>query len=319
MKQLHINLTNWEFRACGDEAWLPAVVPGTVHTDLLRNGVIDQPFYGTNEHDLQWIDKKNWEYRTALTLEEKWQTLAVTELVFAGLDTYADVYVNNVHALSADNMFRSWTVNVKGLLQAGENEIRIVFRSVVTEDLPKLAQLGYDLPAPNDQSELGGLQEQRISVFARKAPYHYGWDWGPRFLTSGIWREAVLWGRDIAVIKDLYIRQNAVSPKDARLTAVVEVDAPEAWSGLLRVTAEGHEWMKAASLVPGNQVVELELVIDTPRLWWCNGLGLPELYNFRAELLQERKRWPCRKLRQGCGKLSWSVHRMSMGLHSVLS
>lgn len=286
MKQLHINLTNWEFRACGDEAWLPAAVPGTVHTDLLRNGVIDQPFYGTNEHDLQWIDKKNWEYRTVLTLEEKWQTLAVTELVFAGLDTYADVYVNNVHALSADNMFRSWTVNVKGLLQAGENEIRIVFRSVVTEDLPKLAQLGYDLPAPNDQSELGGLQEQRISVFARKAPYHYGWDWGPRFLTSGIWREAVLEGRDIAVIKDLYIRQNAVSPNEARLTAVVEVDAPEAWSGMLRVTAEGQEWMKAASLVPGNQVVELELVIDTPRLWWCNGLGLPELYQFRAELLE---------------------------------
>lgn len=286
MKQLQMNLTNWEFRACGEEAWLPAVVPGTVHTDLLRNGVIDQPFYGTNEHELQWIDKKNWEYRTVLTLDEAWQKLAVTELVFSGLDTYADVYVNNVHALSADNMFRSWTVNVKGLLQAGENEIRIVFRSVVTEDLPKLAQLGYSLPAPNDQSELGGLQEQRISVFARKAPYHYGWDWGPRFLTSGIWREAVLEGRDIAVIKDLYIRQNAVSLQEARLTAVVEVDAPAAWSGMLRVSAEGQEWMKAAVLVPGKQQVELELVIDTPRLWWCNGLGEPNLYSFRAELLQ---------------------------------
>ena len=286
MKQLHINLTNWEFRACGDEEWLPAIVPGTVHTDLLRNGIIDSPFYGTNEHELQWIDKKDWEYRTALTLDEEWQTLAVTELVFSGLDTYADVYVNNVHALAADNMFRSWTVNVKGLLRTGENEIRIRFRSVVTEDLPKLAQLGYDLPAPNDQSELGGLQEQRISVFARKAPYHYGWDWGPRFLTSGIWREAVLEGRDIAVIKDLYIRQNTVNQQEARLTAVIEVDAPAAWSGMLRVTAEGQEWTKAAELVPGMQTLELELVIDAPRLWWCNGLGEPHLYHFRAALLR---------------------------------
>lgn len=58
MKQLQISLTDWVFRACGEEAWLPATVPGTVHTDLLRNGRIEQPFYGTNEHDLQWIDKK---------------------------------------------------------------------------------------------------------------------------------------------------------------------------------------------------------------------------------------------------------------------
>ncbi|ETT30739.1 glycoside hydrolase family 2 protein [Paenibacillus sp. FSL P4-0338] len=287
MKQLQIDLSNWEFRACGDDEWLTAVVPGTVHTDLLRNGVIDQPFYGTNEHELQWIDKKDWEYRTGFVLEEAWQTLAVTELVFAGLDTYADVYVNGVHALSADNMFLSWTVNVKGLLRTGKNELHIVFRSVVTEDLPKLAALGYALPAPNDQSELGGLQEQRISVFARKAPYHYGWDWGPRFLTSGIWREAMLTGRNVAAIEDLYIRQHAVNEQEARLTAVIEADAPEAWNGMLRVSTEGQEWMKAVTLVPGKQSIELELVIDRPRLWWCNGLGTPELYHFRAELLQE--------------------------------
>lgn len=286
MKQLQISLTDWVFRACGEGEWLPASVPGTVHTDLLRSGMIEQPFYGTNEHDLQWIDKKDWEYRTVIHLGEDWQTLAVTELNFAGLDTYADVYVNQAHVLSADNMFRAWTVNVKEVLQAGQNEIRIVFRSVVTEDLPKLTELGYPLPAPNDQSELGGLQEQRISVFARKAPYHYGWDWGPRFLTSGIWREAVLTGRDAAEIKDLYIRQNKVNGQEARLTALVEVEAPQAWSGMLRLSAGGQEWMKAALLVQGRQTLELELVIDQPRLWWCNGLGSPELYTFRAELLE---------------------------------
>ncbi|UQZ34914.1 beta-galactosidase [Paenibacillus sp. PK3_47] len=286
MTKLHLELTNWEFRACGDEAWLPAVVPGTVHTDLLRNGLISDPFNGTNEHDLQWIDKKDWEYKTTLTLDESWQGLAVTELNFAGLDTYADVYVNNVHALSADNMFRAWTADVKGLLVAGENEIRVKFRSVVKEDLPKLEKLGYDLPAPNDQSELGGLQEQRISVFARKAPYHYGWDWGPRFLTSGIWREAVLEGRDSAVIADLYIRQNAVTAEEARLTAIIEADVPAAWEGTLRITAEGQEWTQNVSFTGGKQTLELDITLSNPRLWWCNGLGSPELTVFQAELLE---------------------------------
>ncbi|WP_342481128.1 glycoside hydrolase family 2 protein [Paenibacillus sp. FSL L8-0340] len=286
MKPYHLELTNWEFRASGDETWLPAVVPGTVHTDLLRNGLISQPFYGKNEHELQWIDKKDWEYRSKLRLEEEWQSLAITELVFAGLDTYADVFVNNVHALSADNMFRAWTVNVKGLLVAGDNEILVKFRSVVKEDLPKLTQLGYDLPAPNDQSELGGLQEQRISVFARKAPYHYGWDWGPRFLTSGIWREAVLQGRDAAAITDLYIRQNEVKREEARLTAVVEIEAPQACEGMLRITtANGQECMQAVSAPSGKHTVEIDIVVDQPELWWCNGLGTPHLTTFRAELL----------------------------------
>ncbi|MHA6534057.1 beta-mannosidase [Paenibacillus sp. BAC0078] len=289
MKQLQLQLNNWEFRACGDDAWLPAAVPGTVHTDLLRNGLIPQPFYGKNEHELQWIDKKDWEYRTVLQLDEEWERLGVTELVFAGLDTYADVFVNDVHVLSADNMFRSWTVDVKELLRTGENEIRIRFRSVVQEDLPKLERLGYALPAPNDQSELGGLGEQQISVFARKAPYHYGWDWGPRFVTSGIWREAVLEGWDSVKVTDLYIRQNAVTAAEARLTAVVEVDSPAGWDGLLRICSGGQEWMKSVSVQPGKQILELEAVVDQPRLWWCNGLGEPNLTAFRAELLQGGK------------------------------
>ncbi|MRN51435.1 beta-mannosidase [Paenibacillus monticola] len=285
MKQ--INLTNWKFRACGAEEWLAATVPGSVHTDLLKNEMIPQPFYGKNEHELQWIDKQDWEYSTVIHLEEEWQNLASTELIFEGLDTYADVYINDVHILSADNMFRAWKVNVKEWLQTGDNHIRVEFRSVVKEDLPKLAQLGYALPAPNDQSELGGLEEQRISVFARKAPYHYGWDWGPRFLTSGIWRQAVLEGRNAAVITDVYIRQNKIGKEEARLTAVIEVEAPIVWQGLLRITADGQDWMQAVSLKVGMQTLNIDLVIDDPRLWWCRGLGEPNLYTFQAELVQD--------------------------------
>lgn len=172
-------LDQWSFKACDETDWLTAAVPGTVHTDLLRHGLISDPFYGTNEHDLQWIDKKDWEYKSSFELPEGWQEMTQVELVFDGLDTYADIYVNEQHVLSVDNMFRSWRVDVKERLTAGNNEILIKFRSPIKEDLPKLIELGYALPAANDQSELGGLEEQKVSIFARKAPYHYGWDWGP--------------------------------------------------------------------------------------------------------------------------------------------
>lgn len=168
MKQLEMKLAKWEFRGCGDEEWLPATVPGTVHTDLLKNGKIEDPFYGMNEHNLQWIDKKDWEYQTTLQLGEEWSGLSCKELIFEGLDTYADVYVNNVHVLVADNMFLAWRVDVKDQLKIGENNIRVRFRSVVKEDLPKLAKLGYTLPAPNDQSELGGWMNSGLVFLPAK-------------------------------------------------------------------------------------------------------------------------------------------------------
>ncbi|WP_059042120.1 beta-mannosidase [Paenibacillus rubinfantis] len=278
-------INHWSFKACDETEWKPARVPGTVHTDLFRNGLIPNPFDGTNEHDLQWIDRKDWEYETSFELDEAWFALPRLELVFDGLDTYADVTVNGVHVLSADNMFRVWRIDVKPLLQQGTNKMVVRFRSPIAEDLPKLEELGYDLPAPNDQSELGGLGDRRVSVFARKAPYHYGWDWGPRFVTSGIWREVRLEGWCGPVIRDLSIRQDRVNASVAELTAVAEVETAERWEGQLRVTNGEQTWERSVVLEPGTQAVEVPAVISEPKLWWCRGLGEPAMYNFRAELV----------------------------------
>lgn len=277
-------LSNWKFKACDETEWKPAQVPGAVHTDLLRNGVIPDPFYGTNEHDLQWIDKKEWEYETVFELAEVWSALPRIEIVFEGLDTYADVTVNGVHALAADNMFRAWRADIKPLLRHGANTIVVRFRSPVAEDLPKLEKLGYALPAANDQSELGGLGDSRISVFARKAPYHYGWDWGPRFVTSGIWREARIEGWSGPAIRDLHIRQDRVRAAAAELTAVLEIESAYSWAGKLRLSADEQVWERDVDLQPGTQEVSLALTLAEPKLWWCRGLGEPSMYRFRAEL-----------------------------------
>lgn len=277
---------NWTFKACEDQEWLPAQVPGCVHTDLLKLDKIPDPFYGTNEKEIQWIDKKDWEYRTVFDINEDLLSQEHLEIVFDGLDTYADVYVNDQHVLSADNMFRVWNVDVKSIVKAIGNVLRIRFRSPIQEDLPKLEKLGYALPASNDQSDVGGLGDKRVSIFARKAPYHYGWDWGPRFVTSGIWREARLEGWSEVRINDVFIRQNEVTASAASLTAIVEVETFNPIENIIRIGTDGQTWEQAASLQAGVQTIEIPVSINEPKLWWSRGLGDPHMYSFVTEVLK---------------------------------
>ncbi|MCG7382384.1 glycoside hydrolase family 2 protein [Paenibacillus sp. ACRRY] len=277
---------NWTFKACEDQEWLPAQVPGCVHTDLLKLDKIPDPFYGTNEKEIQWIDKKDWEYRTEFDINEDLLSQEHLEIVFDGLDTYADVYVNDQHVLSADNMFRVWNVDVKSIVKSSGNVLRIRFRSPIQEDLPKLEKLGYALPASNDQSDVGGLGDKRVSIFARKAPYHYGWDWGPRFVTSGIWREARLEGWSEVKINDVFIRQNEVTASAASLTAIVEVETFNPIEAIIRIGTDGQTWEQAASLQAGVQTIEIPVSITEPKLWWSRGLGDPHMYSFVTEVLK---------------------------------
>jgi len=299
MRETQLVLSNWKFKACQDQEWMEAIVPGCVHTDLLRNGIIKDPFYKTNEHDLQWIDKIDWEYEAHFDVNDQLFNASTLELVFDGLDTYADVYVNGNHVLSADNMFRTWKANVASMVNAKDNVLLIKFRSPVQEDLPKIEKLGYNLPATNDQSELGGLGAQKISIFARKAPYHYGWDWGPRFVTSGIWREARLEGWSESKITDVYVKQDQVNASKANLTVDVEIESEHEWNGLVKLSAGGQTWEQAAHLKQGTNVIQLPVVIENPKLWWSRGLGDAHLYTFTAELHKEEELMAAKSVRTG--------------------
>ena len=106
------------------------------------------------------------------------------------------------------------------MLRAGANTLRIRFRSPINEVLPIMAKMNYQLPAGNDQGE-------KTSPHTRKAPYQFGWDWGPRFVTSGIWRPVYLEAWDKARVEDLHILQKQVTAEAARLTAEVEVVASD--------------------------------------------------------------------------------------------
>src|SRR5690349_22045294 len=103
----------WQFREVGKTDWHNATVPGCVHTDLLANKLIEDPFYRDNEKKQQWIGKTDWEYQTTFKVTPETIAREKVELVFEGLDTYAQVYVNEQKLLDADNMFRTWRVDAK--------------------------------------------------------------------------------------------------------------------------------------------------------------------------------------------------------------
>jgi len=279
--------TGWEFTSSDTLDWMPARVPGTVHTDLLANGVIGDPYYRTNEKEQQWIDKLDWEYKTTFGVPGELLSRSEVELQFEGLDTYAEVYLNGTLILEADNFFRQWEVPVKTLLQEGENELYILFKSPTRIGLQELEAWGYGLPAANDQSENGGMGDKKVSVFTRKPGYHYGWDWGPRLVTSGIWRPVRLVGWDALKVRDVYYQQKKLDPSQAELNVQVQVESKVQGEAEFQLLLNGRlAQAKQVTLEKGINQIDIPLTIDDPKWWWTFDLGEPYLYAAELRIFQ---------------------------------
>jgi len=276
----------WEFSRTDDNNWRTATVPGTVHTDLLQHKLIPDPFIGTNEKAVQWVDKLDWQYRKTFAVSADWLQQEVVELAFSGLDTYADVYVNEQLVLQADNMFTAPVVNIKPQLKAGDNEVRIVFHSPVKHDMPRFLKEGLIYPAGNDASDIP------LSVYARKAPYHYGWDWGPRLITSGIWRPVQLRAWSKAAIRNSFIQQQSLTDKVAVLNAGITLEATQPGTFKARIESMDKQFSTVeipVTVVKGKNVVQVPFTIKRPERWWPNGLGAQKLYAVKVSLREDKK------------------------------
>jgi beta-mannosidase len=276
----------WQFRQIapgaqnaqnGENGWLPATVPGDVHLDLLANKKIPDPFFRDNESKLQWIEKESWEYKLDFDVTPALLARSNVDLVFEGLDAASVVYVNGVHVLSADDMFRIWRVPVKSSLHTGKNLLRVVFPSPI-----KAAEEA----AAGDPFRLQSKTADK--TYIRKAAYEYGWDWGPRFVTSGIWRPVRLEAWDKVRIADFAIRQRDVSREVAHVDAEVEIEAASAGPARVSVqyTGDGQPvtLSKTVSVHPGRNVIDLPVEIRQPKLWYPAGYGEQPLYEFTARV-----------------------------------
>jgi len=156
-----------------------AKVPGTIHTDLLNNRLIEDPFYSDNELRLNWISECDWVYQTKFDFNK--DTNNNIDLVFEGLDTICEIYLNGTKLGGSDNMFITYKYNVKDILKISDNTLKVIIKSPVRYACQQEKKYGK-LPVALNSSR----------VYIRKAQYSFGWDWGPSFPTSGIWRKVYL-------------------------------------------------------------------------------------------------------------------------------
>jgi beta-mannosidase len=267
--------------------WHAAKVPGTVHTDLLALRLIPDPYAGAPEAGLQWIGLADWEYRTRFDAPRR---AARSDLVFEGLDTFAEVWLNGEKLFDADNAFRTWRIPVQDRLRPKGNELRIVLRSPITRLLPAVRSMPRKL-AGNYPSPYGDEPPDAMTGnFARKPGYHYGWDWGPRYVTAGIWKPVFLESWDAVRIDNVQLRQDHVDEARADIAAVVSAEAVRGGPFDLRLwqVAPGGKRTLAAlrrvELQAGSNRIEVPLRIDRPRRWYPNGYGAQPLYQFEVEI-----------------------------------
>ncbi len=280
----------WEFSQVGKGEWLPATVPGTVHQDLIDNDKLVNPFYGLNEEKVQWVEKEDWQYRTTFTVTKEQLARQAAVLKFEGLDTYADIYLNGSLLERTDNMFVGYELPVKEVLREGENRLQVYFHSPIKQAMPQWETDGFDYPADNDHSKI------RVSIYSRKAPYSFGWDWGIRLATSGIWRPVTLELYDVASIEDFYVQQESVSQELAKVNNVLEVKsvatAPQQAEVILTYAYKNEPKMtvqKAVILQPGCNEISLPVEITHPHLWMPNGWGEAALYDFELSVKVDGK------------------------------
>src|SRR5579863_7763294 len=256
--------SGWQFRAAGNtdradvKQWHPAQVPGVVHTDLLKNSLIPDPFDRDNEFHLQWIGLTNWEYSTTFQVEAATLARQHVDLVFGGLDTLADVYLNDDLLFHADNMFRHWRIPAKAMLKSGPNTLRVVFYSPVEKMLPYVKSLPYVLPSISTHN-FGNEEDIATAPYTRKAPYQYGWDWGPRYLTEGIWQPIRLEAWDSVRIENFHIHQSKITKETALVDAEVEIEAGAATKATLTLT---HAELGGKAVIDATQAIQLDAGIN---------------------------------------------------------
>lgn len=265
----------WQFSETEIQNWQPAEVPGTVQADLLRLGEIPDPFLKNNEDSLQWVSMKNWQYKKGFSVSDKTLKKQKHLLNFEGLDTYAEVFLNDSLILSANNAFRNWEVDVSHILR-NENQLLVIFTNIDTIEKEKASKLPYKLPEDG-------------RVFSRKPQYQSGWDWGPVIKTMGIWRDVSLVSYNSARVENVFLQTKSITDSIAEVIAKFEIDVLEEEEFTLKVSnkTSGDSFSESFKTIPNQKKFEIPFNIKNPKLWWTHNLGEAFLYDIQIDLIQK--------------------------------
>lgn len=296
MKIISLN-GSWSMRCTEESGWHEAQVPGTVYTDLLRDGLIEDPFWRENEHKTFDLMEKDYEYCRSFNLAAEDLRADAVLLRCEGLDTLAHVWLNGTHLADADNMHRTWEWDARSLLREGENEIRVVF------DSPLRYIAAENEKRPCWQSSDGTPGFPHI----RKVHCQFGWDWGPRLPDAGIWRDIELQIITGGRLPNVQILQEH---RDGQVTLRV---APELE---LRGDVRSVE-TRVRVTSPDGKVYEGDaagtVIIPDPQLWWPAGYGAQPLYTVSVTLCVNGQEADCCEKRIGLRTLTVSREKQPDG------
>lgn len=263
----NLSAEKWYFKNIKEQKWLTATVPGTVHLDLMDNKLIPDPYKDENEKKIQWVENEDWDYQTVFKISAEELENQNADLVFHGLDTFSEIYLNGKLLKKTDNMFRTWKIPAKNDLKIGNNTLQIKFKSSVNigKDLAK--KVPFTMP-------------ESPRSFVRKAQYQFGWDWGPRLVTAGIWKDVKLNFWNHAKIENIKIEQKALTKQRADLNIYAEIYAEKDGNYVFAADKENHD----IALKKGLNKISVPLKIENPHLWQPNGWGKAIIYVLKFSL-----------------------------------
>ncbi|HYG49375.1 MAG TPA: hypothetical protein VD905_00655 [Flavobacteriales bacterium] len=261
---VHAVSSNWKLRKVGDSKWIDSVFfPATIHEILFQKKLIPDPYYGNNEKDLKWIEESDWE------AEAQMDTFAASlpnhELVFEGLSPYAKVYFNGTFLFESQNEFVEYKKDITALYNNKGNTVRIVFESPVRRGRALMQKHNAHLPG-----------DER--VYTRKPQYEYGWDWGPRFVTSGIrkWCYCISRPEHYTEFREIGITTQRCSKQKADLLCEIEVSTTQEGPKYISINVDWKNCLhQKVMLKKGLNVFRFPVTVQNPLLWWPKNMGIP--------------------------------------------
>ncbi|KAL8604278.1 hypothetical protein ACOMHN_023648 [Nucella lapillus] len=263
-----------------------------MYTALQDNKLIPDPLYRDNDVKLAWIGHENWTYTRYFQLSSDLVQSSSVQLVAEGLDTVSTVFINDHQVAHTSSMFHSYTWQVKPLVQPGNNSITIRFQSATDYATKQAGSYPYPVP-PNCPVP---VQHGECHVnFIRKEQCSFSWDWGPSFLTQGIWKPIYIQAFDSAVLDTVTVE--VVADGDGwqlRTRSFFSITGGRGGSvrGLLAISLDGTSvttvqrvtLTSSSSLVPVNVSVPESVSV---KRWWPNGYGTQTLYRVYVTFTSE--------------------------------
>ncbi|PLT44714.1 Beta-mannosidase [Paenibacillus pasadenensis] len=253
----------------GVTEWIPATVPGGVHEDLYRAGLIPDPYVDTNSLAVEWVENRWWVYRGRFARPEL-EPGCRAELVLAGLDYEAIVSLNGRRLGEHEGMYEPAVYDVTELLGERETaELQIILKQ-----------------APDEMGQIGKTSE----TFTQKSRFNYKWDFSTRLVNVGIWDTVSLRVRRAVSLDELAlhanVREDGTGVVSVAALARVEKGTGGAAAELELLDPDGRTAARWSGPV-ADGAVRAELEVPEPRLWHPNGYGEQPLYELRLRLFAD--------------------------------